>query len=49
VPELFSAYERARPGATPHELAGAVAALVAWGMLDTDTAGATGNTPTSGR
>jgi flavin-dependent dehydrogenase len=39
VSDLFRAYERARPGTDARELAGAVAALVAWGMLETTTQG----------
>jgi flavin-dependent dehydrogenase len=39
VSDLFSAYERARPGTDARELAGAVAALLAWGMLETITHG----------
>jgi flavin-dependent dehydrogenase len=35
VTDLFGAYEQARPGTPVHELVGAVAALVAWGMLET--------------
>jgi flavin-dependent dehydrogenase len=40
IAELFGAYERARPGTRAHDLVGAVAALVAWGMLETDATGA---------
>jgi flavin-dependent dehydrogenase len=35
VPELFTAYQRVRPGAGVHDLVGAVATLVACGMLET--------------
>jgi flavin-dependent dehydrogenase len=33
VPDLFAAYDRARPGAEPRDLVGALSVLVAYGML----------------